>query len=143
MTTKQDVTTEAPKVSERYFEAKGGRKTSVARARLYAKGKGMKINGKDYTEYFKEPGNQKKVMSPSELIALEKDMMISVHVSGGGIQSQAEAVRNAIAKAFVVFDSEYKKRLKKAGFITRDPRAVERKKYGLKKARRAPQWAKR
>ena len=128
---------------ERYFEASGGRKTATARVRLYTKGSGFIVNGKDYKEYFKNFKNQSAAFSPLELLKVEDKLRVSAKVSGGGINAQAEAVRNAIAKALVKFNADFKKRLRRSGFITRDSRAVERKKYGLKKARRAPQWAKR
>ena len=132
----------APK-RERYFEARGGRKTAIARARIYPKGTGLTINDKNVTEYFVAFRDQVVVSAPFELLKIADKVRATVHVSGGGIHAQADAVRNALARAIVEWDAESKKRLRKAGFITRDPRAVERKKYGLKKARRAPQWQKR
>jgi small subunit ribosomal protein S9 len=134
---------EAKPKKERYFEATGGRKTAIARARLYNKKGSILINNKDYKAYFMSPVNQHKIFSPIELMNVGDKFSGSVIVSGGGINAQADAVRNALAKALVEFNADFKKRLRKAGFITRDPRMVERKKYGLKKARKAPQWAKR
>lgn len=128
-------------VRERYLEATGGRKTSIARARLYRTGEGFTVNGKDYREYFKTERQRIVARAPLEIGGA--DARISVHVEGGGIEAQAGAVRNAIAKALVKLDDGLKKRLRRAGFLTRDARMVERKKYGLKKARRAPQWQKR
>jgi len=128
---------------ERYFESTGGRKTASARVRLYTKGAGILVNNKDFKEYFKTPRNQTAVAAPFELMKVGDKLRASVKVAGGGINAQAEAVRNAIGKALVKFNADFKKRLRRAGFITRDARMVERKKYGLKKARRAPQWAKR
>lgn len=128
---------------ERYFEATGGRKTAIARARIYVKNGPILINNKDYKTYFLSQVNQLKVFSPFNELSVADKFSATVRVSGGGINAQAEAVRNALAKALVNFNSDFKKRLRKAGFITRDPRMVERKKYGLKKARKAPQWAKR
>ena len=128
---------------ERYFEATGGRKTAVARARLYTKGAGVLVNDKNYKEYFKTEKNQLAVFSPLELLKVADKIRVTVRVSGGGINAQAAASRNAIAKALVKFNADFKKRLRRSGFITRDARMVERKKYGLKKARRAPQWQKR
>ena len=136
------VSTPAPK-RERYFEATGGRKTALARVRIYTKGAGIAVNGKDYKEYFKMAGDQGKVAEPLDLLKLADKTRVAVKVHGGGINAQAQAVRNAIAKALVKFNADFKKRLRRAGFITRDARMVERKKYGLKKARRAPQWQKR
>ena len=93
--------------------------------------------------YFRLPKHQTEVVSPLDALQVADRVRISVHVKGGGIHAQAHAVRNALAKALVKFDQESKKRLRRMGFLTRDARMVERKKYGLKKARRAPQWAKR
>lgn len=132
----------APK-KERYFEATGGRKTARAQARIYVKPGNILINNKDYKSYFPNPENQSKIIAPFELMKVGDKLSASVKVRGGGINAQAEAIRNAIAKALVKFNADFKKRLRKAGFITRDARMVERKKYGLKKARRAPQWQKR
>lgn len=128
---------------ERYFEGRGGRKTAVARARIYPKGSGLTVNEKSVSEYFSSLRDRATVHAPFELLKIADTVRATVHVSGGGIHAQADAIRNALARALVAWDSETKKRLRKAGFITRDPRAVERKKYGLKKARRAPQWQKR
>ena len=128
---------------ERYMAANGGRKTAFANARLTPVAGDIVVNNKDYKDYFKVPKFQEEVVSPLVLVDMREKMSATVHVRGGGLHAQAQAVRNAIAKALVVFDAELKKRLRRAGFITRDARTVERKKYGLKKARRAPQWQKR
>jgi len=135
------------KSSLRYFEAVGRRKTAVARVRLYTKKEGLKdtiiVNGKSYKEYFPLDSLQKIVESPFiKMKALDK-FVATVKVKGGGICAQAEAIRHGISRAMVKFNLDFKKRLRRAGFITRDSRMVERKKYGLKKARRAPQWQKR
>ncbi len=127
----------------RYIEATGGRKTAHARARLSEAGTGMVVNERDYRVYFSLPKHQIEAVAPLEALKLTDRVHVSVHVKGGGIHAQAQAVRNAVAKAVVKFDPEMKKRLRKMGYLTRDARMVERKKYGLKKARRAPQWAKR
>ncbi|MEK9186051.1 MAG: 30S ribosomal protein S9 [Patescibacteria group bacterium] len=129
--------------SDRYFIAKGGRKTAVAIARVFNKKGGIVVNEKNYTDYFKISGNQMRVMEPIESISLVDKISASIKVSGGGLNAQAEAVRNAIARALVKLNPVFRRNLKQAGFLTRDSRMVERKKYGLKKARRAPQWAKR
>lgn len=127
----------------KYIEAVGRRKTSVARVRLTPNESGIKINGKDYKEYLKIPKLQDIVTAPLVILELKDKHGFSVIVSGGGINSQAEAIRHGISRVLVKLDAELKKRLKKYDFLTRDSRMVERKKYGLKKARRAPQWAKR
>jgi len=129
---------------ERYFEAVGRRKTATARVRLWTKGeKKIIVNDKLYDEYFPTLELQKIVTSPLEKINCLEKFRISVKVKGGGVHSQAEAVRHGIARALVLFNPSFKKKLKKAGFLTRDPRMRERKKFGLKRARRAPQWQKR
>ena len=130
--------------SNQYFEATGRRKTAVARVRLYTKGdKTITINGKDISEYFKTPVLQKTIGYSLDRIKSTGRFRITIVVNGGGINSQAEAIRHGITRALVVFNPEYRKRLRKAGFLTRDSRMKERKKFGLKRARRAPQWSKR
>lgn len=131
-----------PKYAAQYFEGLGKRKTAVARVRLYA-GKGITVNGKEYTVYFTIRRAQHAVTEPLKLLGLLGDFSVSAKVSGSGPSAQAEAVRHGLARALVKVNADYKKRLRRAGFLTRDPRMVERKKYGLKKARRAPQWQKR
>lgn len=130
-------------VSERYFEAVGRRKTSVARIRLHPKKSGITINNVDYKEYFKMPKHQVIVFSPLETMEVSEKFGVSAKVSGGGLTGQAEAVRHGISRALIKVNTDYQKRLRSVGYLTRDSRMVERKKYGLKKARRAPQWAKR
>jgi len=127
----------------RYIETVGRRKTSIARVRLIAGESGIKINGKDLKDYFRQAKLQEIVNAPLAILELKDKHGFTVVVSGGGIFSQAEAVRHGITRGLVKLDAELRKRLKKYGFITRDPRMVERKKPGLKKARKAPQWAKR
>jgi len=127
----------------KYIEAVGRRKTSVARVRLMPGNSGMVINGKDFKEYLKIPKLQEIILAPLNVLELKDKHGFTVTVSGGGINSQAEAIRHGISRALITLDAELKKRLKKYDFLTRDSRMVERKKYGLKKARRAPQWAKR
>ena len=128
---------------ERYHEAVGGRKTARARVRLFNKTNGFTINGKDLKEYFRIPKHQFVAISPLKTVNLLNKVGVTVKVQGGGLNAQAEAVRHGVARALVMLDEQFKKNLRHAGFITRDQRKVERKKYGLKKARRAPQWAKR
>lgn len=144
MVTKK-ITTEKvvkPKAA-RYTQAKGGRKTANASARLFSDKTGITVNNRDYKEYFRIPKNQTVAQSPLELLKVQDKMGASVMVYGGGLNAQADAVRNAISRALVKFDESFRIALRQAGFLTRDARMVERKKYGLKKARRAPQWAKR
>jgi small subunit ribosomal protein S9 len=127
----------------RYIEAVGRRKTSIARVRLMINESGIKINGKDYKDYLKLPKLQEIVNSPLSILELKDKYGFTVVVSGGGVFSQAEAIRHGITRSLIKLDAEFRKRLKRYGFITRDSRMVERKKPGLKKARKAPQWAKR
>ena len=129
--------------ANKYVEAKGGRKTATALARVYQKNIGIFINDKKYTDYFMNPGDQKKVAAPFQAVGMTETMGATVKVSGSGIHAQADAVRNAIARAMVKQDEAFRKILKVEGYLTRDGRMVERKKYGLKKSRRAPQWSKR
>jgi len=131
-----------------YFEAIGKRKTAAARVRLIAhKNKkediSFVVNNKPLKEYFPGFELQETVFSPFKETDLLNSFNVSVNVKGGGVFSQAGAVRHGITKALTLFDIELRKKLKKAGFLTRDSRMRERKKFGLKRARRAPQWSKR
>lgn len=127
-----------------YFEAIGRRKTAVARVRLWAKGsKEFLVNNKSYQEYFPSFELQQTVLVSLEKMKCLEKFKVSVKVRGGGLAAQAEAIRHGITRALVKFNPDFRKRLKKAGFLTRDPRMRERKKFGLKRARRAPQWSKR
>ena len=131
----------------RYIEARGARKTSVARVRLLPVHKfSFVINGQDPDQYFKTSVQRSAVSAPLNLVGgidALKQYGISVWVRGGGLIGQSEAVRHGLARALTLLNQDWKKMLKQAGFLSRDPRMVERKKYGLKKARRAPQWSKR
>lgn len=136
----------APKSASKttYFFANGKRKTSVACVRLHKDGKGViTINERSFENYFPVFTDQDKVLSPLKTTNNLKSFDISVIVHGGGIHSQAEAVRHGIAKALLELNAEHRSALKPLGFLTRDSRVKERKKYGLKRARRAPQWQKR
>lgn len=132
-----------PALSE-YFYAAGKRKTAVARVRLYPKGKGVvTVNSKPFADYFKLLTSKGIVNSPLKLTGLSNEFDISVKVCGGGISAQSEAIRHGIAKALLIYNIELRATLKKAGFLTRDSRIKERKKPGLHRARRAPQFSKR
>jgi len=121
----------------------GRRKCATARVRL-DKGEGkIVINGKLLQDYFSFFELVDTVKAPLKALAKEKDLDISVKVAGGGIKGQAEAVAHGIARALVIWNPDFKKTLKSLGFLTRDARVKERKKFGLKKARKAPQWSKR
>lgn len=126
-----------------YFYANGKRKTSVARVRLY-KGTGrMVVNGKEAKDYFSTEEMLNVVYSPLILTQNQKNFNVSAMVEGGGKQGQADALRHGIAKALLEADSAHRPTLKPAGFLTRDSRIKERKKFGLHRARRAPQFSKR
>jgi small subunit ribosomal protein S9 len=131
-------------VAQEYYYSAGKRKTAVARVRLYAKGKGaVTVNGKPENEYFTVPSAHGVIQSALKLTGHSKNFDVSVKVAGGGMNAQAEAIRHGIARALIVFDETLRGTLKKAGFLTRDARVKERKKPGLKRARRAPQFSKR
>jgi small subunit ribosomal protein S9 len=131
-------------LGDKYFEATGRRKTANARVRLYTKGdKGIEVNGMDFTKYFPTKDLQANALASLDKMKSLERFRVTAKVSGGGISAQAEAVRHGIARALVVFNADYRKRLRKAGYLTRDPRMKERKKPGLRRARRAPQWSKR
>ena len=129
---------------ERYVAAVGRRKTAVARARLVVGGKGIvvTVNGRDLKKYFPLRKLQAVAIAPFAAVSM-KDAKVSVHAHGGGIHAQAEAVRLAVARVLVTIDAANRPRLKTLGFLKRDPRMVERKKPGLRKARRPQQWRKR
>lgn len=130
-----------------YFYGLGKRKTSVAQVKIYpvekSGNKSVIINGRDLEEYFTIDRNQACIKDPFDKTGLGGAFGVLAKVSGGGVNAQAEAIRLAISRAIVKSDEAHRKVLKSLGFLTRDPRAVERKKPGLKKARRSPQWAKR
>jgi small subunit ribosomal protein S9 len=131
----------------KYFEGVGRRKTAVARVRFSPAGKSAAylINGKDYQEYFRAKRLGQLVRAPLRVLGTSphKDSRVEVKVRGGGVVAQAEATVLGLARALVKFDQGFKKELRVMGHLTRDSRTVERKKFGLKKARRAPQWTKR
>ncbi len=130
--------------SKKYIETIGRRKTATARVRIWTRGdKEILINDKPYKSYFTIPELQQTITASLEKMKCFDKFRVSVKVKGGGTFAQAEAVRHAIARALVRFNQDFRKRLKKAGHLTRDPRMRERKKFGLKRARRAPQWKKR
>jgi small subunit ribosomal protein S9 len=127
-----------------YIYTKGGRKEATALVKLFPQGQGeILINEKDYREYFPYFELQQIVEAPLKLIKQKDKFNLSIKVSGGGKRGQAEAIRHGIARALIKLNPLFRKPLKKAGFLKRDPRAKERKKPGLKRARRAPQWQKR
>jgi small subunit ribosomal protein S9 len=128
----------------KYIETIGKRKTAAARIRMFANGKGdIKVNGAPLVEYFKTPLMQMIIAEALKGTALENKFDITIKVNGGGKQAQAEAVRHGMARALLVFDKDLRPVLRAQRWLTRDAREKERKKPGLKKARKAPQWSKR
>lgn len=133
----------------KYYEAVGRRKRATARVRLFTcrpfeneKAK-ISVNQKSYTNFFSTLQLQEIVASPLQKMKSVNRFKITVKVNGGGIRGQAEAIRHGLSRTLVKFNPDFSKKLKRAGFLRRDPREKERKKPGLKKARRAPQWRKR
>ena len=129
--------------SNPYFYGTGRRKESVARVRVYPGTGSITINDRDIDDYFGLETLKLIVRQPLVLTGTKEKFDIVCRVNGGGVTGQAGAIRHGISRALLLFDSEMRPVLKKAGFLTRDPRMKERKKYGLKGARRAPQFSKR
>jgi len=121
----------------------GRRKTAVARVRIYDGTGEYKLNGRTMDDYFKDPELRRRAHEPFKVVDLEGRFDISATLHGGGTTGQSDALRLGIARALIDFDPELRGALKKEGMLTRDSRKVERKKYGLRKARRAPQFTKR
>ena len=128
---------------QQYFYGTGRRKSSVARVRVYPGSGKITINGRDIDDYFGLETLKLIVRQPLALTETAEQFDIVCTVAGGGVTGQAGAIRHGLSRALLVFTSELRPVLKKAGFLTRDPRMKERKKYGLKAARRAPQFSKR
>jgi len=132
------------KAPPRYIEGLGRRKTAVARVRLFSKGEErFLVNNIDYRQYFSTPFLQRLASEALSKTDLVEKLGLEIIVRGGGIKAQAEAVRLGISRALVGLAPEAYKKLRKLGYLTRDPRMRERKKFGLKRARKAPQWQKR
>ena len=121
----------------------GRRKTAVARVRLMPGDGEMVINGRSFTEHFGAAIDEAEVRMPFRVTSTDGRFNVLVKVEGGGVTGQAGAVRHGIARALLELDEGYRLVLRQAGFLTRDPRMKERKKYGLKRARKAPQYTKR
>lgn len=135
----------AEKKVEKYFYAVGRRKASIARVKLFAADKSEEgtVNGRKIKEYFPTLGMHNSFFSPLKTLPADQNFRAEITVTGGGRKGQLGACMLGIARALVVFNPEFKKALKAEKMMTRDSRVVERKKPGLKKARKAPQWAKR
>lgn len=129
--------------AEKFYYATGRRKTSSARVYL-KQGKGkVSINGKSSDDYLTRLQSRMVIMQPIELLGQANKFDLKITVEGGGESGQAGAIRHGITRALIAFNEEFKSELKKAGFVTRDPRMVERKKYGIRGARRRGQYSKR
>jgi len=127
-----------------FIPAIGRRKTSIARVRLIKNGKGMiTINGRKMEDYFSTYDLRDQINNPLKVTGQETAVDVSAKVIGGGIRGQADAVRLGLSRALIILNPTFRKTLKKLGYLTRDSRKRERKKPGLKSARRAPQWSKR
>ncbi len=125
------------------YRGTGRRKRSIARVRLVPGNGAFTVNGRDIEDYFNYETARNDMKSPLTVTGTEGKFDVIVLVEGGGYTGQAGAVRHGIARALLLVDGEFRPALKKEGFLTRDSRMVERKKYGLKKARRSPQFSKR
>ena len=131
-------------MSTQYFEGIGRRKTSTARVRLYPGGSGnVIINDKPAEEYLSRLGDLDNALAPLKLISTGGGYNVTVKVSGGGTTGQSDAIRLGVARALLKIDEELRSSLRRAGYLTRDARAKERKKPGLKRARKAPTYTKR
>ena len=138
------MSTTTTKIAGKYFEAVGRRKTAVARVRMFPGAKaGYEINGKDLAAYFPTREMQANVTDPITNAKPAEKFHITVKLNGGGISAQSEAVRHGIARALLLYDIQLRGKVKKLGYLKRDARAKERRKFGLKKARKSPQWSKR
>lgn len=127
--------TETTKINSKYNFGTGRRKTAIARVRIHSDAKISTLNAKEF--------KFEREIAPFEVVGKKNSFGLSVVVSGGGKNGQIEAIQHGIARALVQYDPELRLSLKKAGYLRRDPREVERKKPGLKKARKSPQWSKR
>ena len=127
----------------RYYESVGRRKRAVARVRLYPGDGQFVINDKEIKEYFGRTQDWQEASAPLRLSNNEDRFNVSVLVKGGGITGQAQAIRHGVARALLRFEPDLKTLMRRAGYLTRDPREKERKKPGLKRARKAPQYTKR
>jgi len=128
-----------------YYEGVGRRKSATARVRIYAEDRlgQVVVNGRLADEYFTRLGDLDRIKEPLEAVGLAENFFVSVKVTGGGVTGQTDAVRHGLARALLKSDPELRSSLRKGGFLTRDSRVKERKKPGLKRARKAPQYTKR
>lgn len=126
-----------------YYYGTGRRKEAVARVRLYSGSGNIVVNGKPHLELFTRTVHQNRIKRPLEVTGVEGTFDVYAKIGGGGISAWADALAHGIARALVAFNEQYKTPLRRAGLLTRDPRVKERKKPGLKRARKAPQYTKR
>jgi len=134
----------APSVTGPYVYAVGRRKRGIAQVRVYPTGKGtITVNRKPMKEFFPVEDLQDAILVPLKAVGMDATADVVAETNGGGIRGQADAVKLGIARALLVHNPDFRATLKPLGVMTRDPREKERKKYGLKKARKSPQWAKR
>lgn len=139
----QEQTQELELPSGRYYYGTGRRKSAVARVRLYQGTGQIFVNGKPYGEMFSRDIHQNKLRLPLEVAESSRNFDIYAKVAGGGITAWADAIAHGSARALIEFNAELRPKLRRAGLLTRDPRVKERKKPGLKRARKAPQYTKR
>ncbi len=130
-------------MSEKYYEGIGRRKTSSARVRITPGSGNIVVNGKPGDEYFTRMGDMDIILDPMKAVEMESKLDVSVHVKGGGVTGQTGAVMHGVARALIKMEPELRPIMRSGGFLTRDPRMKERKKPGLKRARKAPTYTKR
>lgn len=131
-------------MADQFYEGVGRRKASTARARIFSGGSGtITVNNKPAADYFPRQGDLRAVVSPLQATSTDKSLNVTVTVKGGGVTGQTGAVRQAIARALLKMDENWRKTLRTGGLLTRDAREKERKKPGLKRARKAPTYTKR
>ena len=130
-------------IQQQYFYGTGRRKTAVARVRLYPGAGTVVINGRPFEEVFSRPLHQAQVLQGLRVTGNQARFNVQAKVEGGGVSGWAGAIAHGVARALVEYDERTKPQLRRVGLLTRDPRMKERKKYGLKRARKAPQYTKR
>jgi small subunit ribosomal protein S9 len=140
--TQEATATPAPRIGT-YYYGTGRRKEAVARVRLYEGAGNIEINGKPYLDVFTRNLHQIKIRKPLEVAGAQSKLDIVAMIKGGGISAWADALAHGTARALLKYDESFRKELRAAGLLTRDPRVKERKKVGLKRARKAPQYTKR
>lgn len=143
MVTKEGSVEAPARPGETYYYGSGHRKTAVARVRLYPGSGAIVVNGRPYTEVFPRISQQVLIRKPLLVSETADKFDVVVKAKGSGVNAWAGAVAHGIARALIAFDANLKPALRRAGLVTRDPRVKERKKYGLKRARKAPQYTKR